>query len=42
MYLLSIAALEKLYYRLGYKRVGELPDYVVDGHSELLLMKRLA
>jgi [ribosomal protein S18]-alanine N-acetyltransferase len=33
---------QELYYRLGYKQVGELPDYVVDGHSELLLMKRLA
>lgn len=32
---------QELYYRLGYKQVGELPDYVVEGHSELLLMKRL-
>jgi ribosomal protein S18 acetylase RimI-like enzyme len=33
---------QELYDRLGYEQVGELPDYVVDGHSELLLMKRLA
>ncbi|HEY7114548.1 MAG TPA: GNAT family N-acetyltransferase [Thermoanaerobaculia bacterium] len=29
----------KLYERLGYKMVGVLPDYVVSGHSELLLRK---
>jgi ribosomal protein S18 acetylase RimI-like enzyme len=33
---------QELYYRLGYKRVGELPDYIVDGYSEVLLGKRLA
>ncbi|MGD0222856.1 MAG: GNAT family N-acetyltransferase [Terriglobia bacterium] len=33
---------QELYYRLGYKQVGELPNYVVEGHSELLLSKRLA
>jgi ribosomal protein S18 acetylase RimI-like enzyme len=33
---------QELYYRLGYVRVGEIPDYVIDGHSELLLCKRLA
>jgi [ribosomal protein S18]-alanine N-acetyltransferase len=33
---------QELYYRLGYKQVGELSNYVVEGHSELLLMKRLA
>jgi ribosomal protein S18 acetylase RimI-like enzyme len=31
-----------LYERHGYRLVGELPDYVVDGYSELLLGKRLA
>jgi ribosomal protein S18 acetylase RimI-like enzyme len=31
-----------LYERCGYRLVGELPDYVVDGHSELLMGKRLA
>lgn len=29
----------KLYERLGYKMVGVLPDYVVAGHSELMLRK---
>ncbi len=33
---------QELYYRLGYERVGEIPDYVIEGHSELLLCKRLA
>ena len=28
-----------LYLRLGYRVVGELPDFVVPGHSELLLRK---
>jgi ribosomal-protein-alanine N-acetyltransferase len=32
---------QELYYRLGYKRVGEIPNYVVEGHSELLLGKEL-
>ena len=31
-----------LYERLGYRLVGPLPDYVVDGRAELLLSKRLA
>ncbi len=31
-----------LYERSGYRLVGELPDYVVDGFSELLMAKRLA
>ncbi|MBK9087524.1 MAG: GNAT family N-acetyltransferase [Holophagales bacterium] len=31
-----------LYERYGYRLVGELPDYVVDGTSELLMGKRLA
>lgn len=30
---------QNLYARLGYQRVGELPDFVVTGHSELLLRK---
>jgi [ribosomal protein S18]-alanine N-acetyltransferase len=29
----------RLYERLGYKVVGELTDYIVRGHSELLLRK---
>ena len=29
----------RLYERLGYKVVGELSDYIVRGHSELLLRK---
>jgi ribosomal protein S18 acetylase RimI-like enzyme len=32
---------QELYYRLGYERVGEIPNYVVEGHSELLLCKKL-
>ena len=31
-----------LYERHGYRLVGTLPDYVVDGHAELLMGKRLA
>ena len=31
-----------LYERHGYRAVGELPDFVVDGHSEILMVKRLA
>ena len=30
---------QKLYATLGYQRVGELKDYVVKGHSEILLRK---
>ncbi|MFO1487994.1 MAG: GNAT family N-acetyltransferase [Verrucomicrobiota bacterium] len=30
---------QALYARLGYERVGELPDFVVKGHSEILLRK---
>jgi ribosomal protein S18 acetylase RimI-like enzyme len=29
----------RLYERLGYQVVGELPDYIVAGHSEILLRK---
>lgn len=32
-------AARRLYERLGYKVVGELPDYLVQGHSEILLRK---
>ena len=31
----------RLYERRGYVQVGELPDYIVDGASELLMHKRL-
>ena len=31
-----------LYERHGYRLVGALPDYVVDGRAELLMVKRLA
>ena len=33
---------QALYQRLGYARVAEFPDYVVEGHSELLFYKKLA
>jgi len=32
---------QELYSRLGYQRVGEIPDYIVEGHSEVLLCKKL-
>jgi [ribosomal protein S18]-alanine N-acetyltransferase len=32
-------AARRLYERLGYQLVGELPDYIVRGHSEILLRK---
>jgi ribosomal protein S18 acetylase RimI-like enzyme len=32
---------QRFYEQLGYKRVGEIADYVVDGHSELLMRKTL-
>jgi hypothetical protein len=31
----------RLYQRLGYQAVGELIDYIVRGHSEILLRKTL-
>ena len=31
----------RLYERLGYERVGELRDYLVSGHSEILLRKTI-
>ena len=33
------AEAQKLYERLGYQRVGELPDFVVKGHSEFIMRK---
>ena len=33
------AGARRLYERLGYAVVGELPDYIVRGHSEILLRK---
>ena len=30
-----------LYERVGYRAVGELPDYFIDGASEILMHKRL-
>jgi ribosomal protein S18 acetylase RimI-like enzyme len=33
---------QKLYERLGYERIGELKDYIVSGHSEILLRKTIA
>ena len=36
------AGARRLYERLGYHVVGELTDYVVAGHSELLLRKTIA
>lgn len=33
---------QKFYRREGYERVGELKDYILNGHSELIFKKRLA
>ncbi len=33
---------QKLYKRLGYETIGELKDYIVPGHSEILLRKTIA
>lgn len=32
---------QRLYERLGYRRVGELPDFMVAGHSEILYRKTI-
>jgi len=32
---------QRFYWRLGYKRVGEFKDYVVKGHSEILMRKTI-
>jgi ribosomal protein S18 acetylase RimI-like enzyme len=31
----------QLYERLGFVRVGELPDYIIEGASEIIMYKRL-
>jgi ribosomal protein S18 acetylase RimI-like enzyme len=31
----------RLYERFGYHRVGEVPDYIIAGHSEWIMHKRL-
>jgi ribosomal protein S18 acetylase RimI-like enzyme len=33
---------QELYRRCGYEFIGELKDYLVAGHSELILHKRIA
>ena len=33
---------QELYQRLGYEVIGELKDYIVPGHSEILLRKSIA
>ena len=33
---------QKLYRRLGYETIGKLKDYIVPGHSEILLRKTIA
>ena len=33
---------QRLYHRLGYEVVGELKDYIIAGHSEILLRKTIA
>jgi ribosomal protein S18 acetylase RimI-like enzyme len=32
---------QRLYERLGYRRVGELTDFMVAGHSEILYRKTI-
>jgi ribosomal-protein-alanine N-acetyltransferase len=32
-------AAQRFYKRMGFKRVGTIPDYIVKGHSELLMRK---
>lgn len=32
---------QRLYFRNGYEKIGEIPDFVVAGHSELILRKSL-
>jgi ribosomal protein S18 acetylase RimI-like enzyme len=32
---------QRLYTRLGYERIGELKDYIVSGHAEILLRKTI-
>ena len=33
---------QRLYQRLGYQVIGELEDYIVSGHSEILLRKTIS
>jgi len=33
------SAAQRLYFSLGYEKVGELKDYLVLGHSEIILRK---
>lgn len=33
---------QNLYHRLGYQRIGELRDFIVPGHSEILMRKTVA
>jgi ribosomal protein S18 acetylase RimI-like enzyme len=33
---------QRLYTRLGYEVIGELKDYIIPGHSEILLRKSIA
>ncbi len=33
---------KRLYERLGYETIGELKDYIVSGHSEILMRKTIA
>lgn len=35
------AAAQRLYFRHGYEKRGELPNYVVEGYAEWILSKRL-
>lgn len=32
-------AAQRFYKRMGFKRVGTIPDYIVEGHSEYLMRK---
>lgn len=34
-------AAQKLYYRLGYEKIGELKDHIVKGYDEYILRKQL-
>jgi ribosomal protein S18 acetylase RimI-like enzyme len=33
---------QKFYRRLGYERIGELRDFIVPGHAEILMRKTVA
>ena len=33
---------QRFYERLGYEVIGELRDYIISGHSEILLRKTIA